>query len=113
MDEFILLLHESPTGFADVSPEEMQRVIEEYGAWRTQLEEAGRLSGANKLADEGGRSLRGNGAQLQVTDGPYAEAKEVIGGYFVIRAAGYDEAVELSRGCPHLKYDGRIELRPS
>ena len=49
--------------------------------------------------------------QVRVVDGPYAEAKEVVGGYFLIEAADYDEAVEISKGCPHLKYGGRIELR--
>jgi hypothetical protein len=44
-------------------------------------------------------------------DGPFAEAKEVIGGYFVIQAADYAEAVRLSTECPHLRYGGRIELR--
>jgi hypothetical protein len=43
-------------------------------------------------------------------DGPYAEAKEVVGGYFIVEADGYDDAVALCRDCPHLAY-GRIEVR--
>ena len=50
-------------------------------------------------------------ASLRVTDGPFAEAKEVIGGYFTIEAADYNEAVEICSDCPHLTYGGRIELR--
>jgi hypothetical protein len=46
-----------------------------------------------------------------VIDGPFTEATEVIGGYFVISAADYAEAIEISRDCPHLRYGGRIELR--
>lgn len=46
-----------------------------------------------------------------MVDGPYSEAKEVIGGYFAIEAADYDEALDLCRDCPHLKYGERIELR--
>jgi hypothetical protein len=111
MGQFILLLHENPASFADVSPEEIQRVIGEYSAWREALEKRGRLLGANKLADEGGKSLSAGDGQVRVVDGPYAEAKEVVGGYFLIQAADYSEAVEISTGCPHLRYGGRIELR--
>ena len=46
-----------------------------------------------------------------MVDGPYTEAKEIVGGYFLIEAVDYDEAVQICRSCPHLKYGGRIELR--
>jgi hypothetical protein len=49
--------------------------------------------------------------RMRVVDGPYSEAKEVLGGYFLVEAADYDAAVELSRDCPHLRYGRRIELR--
>ena len=44
-------------------------------------------------------------------DGPYSETKEVIGGYFAVRAADYDEAVKICEDCPHLEYAGTIEIR--
>jgi len=111
MAQFILLLHENPASFADVSAEEVRRVIAEYSAWRESLEKQGRSLGANKLKDEGGKHLSADGGEVRVVDGPFAEAKEVVGGYFVIQAADYPEAVEISTGCPHLRYGGRIELR--
>lgn len=111
MAQFILLLHENPQDFAGVSPEEIQKVVGEYSAWREQLEADDRIVGANKLKDEGGRWLTAENGKARVIDGPYSEAKEVIGGYFVINAVDYDEAVEISRGCPHLRFGGRIELR--
>ena len=113
MAQYMLLLHETPSDFADLSPEQIQRVIEEYSAWRATLETQGRMVGANKLKDEGGRHLSGRsgGGAVQVTDGPYAEAKEIVGGYFIVEAGDYDEAVEMSKTCPHLGYGGRIELR--
>lgn len=111
MAQFMLLLHETPSDFADLSPEQIQRVIEEYSAWRETLEKKGRMVGSNKLKDEGGRHLSRHDGAVQVTDGPYAEAKEIVGGYFVVEAGDYDEAVELSKSCPHLAYGGRIELR--
>jgi len=111
MSQFMLLLHESPTGFTDLSPERMQEVIGDYQAWAGRMSEEGRLGPHQKLKDEGGRWLTGFGSELKVVDGPFAEAKEVIGGYFIIDADGYDDAVELTREHPHLKYGGRVELR--
>ncbi len=111
MSQFILLLHENPQSFAELSPQEIQTVVGEYSAWREQVAGEGRLAGGNKLRDEGGRWLTGGNGDIRVVDGPYSEAKEVIGGYFLIKAGDYDEAVEVSRDCPHLRYGGRIELR--
>lgn len=111
MPEYLLLLHEQPSDFAGFSPEDFERVIGEYIAWRKKLEAEGRFAGGHKLRDEGGRDLAGWNGDFRVTDGPYAEAKEVIGGLFTISAADYDEAVQVSKECPHLKYGGRIELR--
>jgi hypothetical protein len=111
MAEFILLLHEDPSSFSEASPEEMQGVVSEYFAWRDGLMQNGQLVGGNKLKDEGGRSLSRQSGNLRVVDGPFAEAKEVMGGYFIIAAADYDAAIEVASSCPHLKFGGRIELR--
>ncbi|HEX2464564.1 MAG TPA: YciI family protein [Thermoanaerobaculia bacterium] len=111
MAQFLLLLHEGPNDNDGMSPEEIQRMIEEYRSWSQSMGASGNIVGGQKLTDEGGRSLRGWGNQFSVTDGPWAEAKEVIGGFFHIKATDYEEAVKLSKSCPHLKYRGRIELR--
>ena len=111
MPNYLLLLHEQPSDFSQYSPEEIEAVIAEYIAWRKKLVADGRYVGSHKLRDEGGRNLTGYNGDFRVTDGPYTETKEVIGGFFSISAADYDEAVEISKDCPHLKYGGRIELR--
>jgi hypothetical protein len=103
---YLLLLWENPASFAAVTPIEMQRIIDEYKSWRERVAAEGRMVGGQKLRDEGGRRLRGG----SVTEGPYAEAAEVIGGLFQITAADYDDAVRISSGCPHLRF-GWIELR--
>jgi hypothetical protein len=89
----------------------MQKMFGEYKAWRSKIQADGTYVGSNKLRDEGGKSLVKPNGQLRITDGPFAEAKEVIGGYFVISAPNYEKAAEISEDCPHLKYGGRIELR--
>ncbi len=111
MPNYMLFLHEQPADYSQFSAEQIQGVIAEYVAWRHKIEAEGKLVGGEKLKDEGGRHISGANGSLRVTDGPYTEAKEVIGGYFTISAADYDEAVETAKGCPHLKYGGRIELR--
>lgn len=106
-----MILHEEPADFSAMSPEDIEAVIREYMAWSETVAAQGKLVGGQKLRDEGGRRLAGFGDSFRVTDGPYAEAKEVIGGFFTIAAADYDEAVRLSSDCPHLKYGGSVELR--
>jgi len=110
MPQFMLLLHETPGTYAKLSPTEIQAIIEKYAAWTGKLAAAGKLVGGHKLKEEGGKALAKAGDRVTVVDGPYSETKEVVGGYYLIEAADYAEAVELARGCPHVHY-GRIEVR--
>ncbi len=110
MPKYVLILHEAPNVLGDVSPEQIQAVIADYGAWSGRVRGAGQMLLGEKLTDEGGRNLATRDGRLRVVDGPYAEAKEVIAGLFVIEARDYAEAVEIASGCPHLRF-GRIELR--
>lgn len=106
-----LVLPRDPSGaWDDVSPQEMQRIVEKYVAWGNKLAEAGKLAGGEKLEDGDGRVLAGDGAGLKVTNGPFAEAKEVVGGFWIIEAADYDDAVKLVSDCPHLGV-GSLEVR--
>ena len=107
----MLLLHESPEDFADASAEEIQAVIGEYVNWQEKIETEGHFVGGEKLADEGGRHIKLSDGEIRVTDGPYTEIKETLGGFFTIQAADYDAAVEISKSCPHLKFGGWIEVR--
>ena len=110
MPTYLLFLHEDPSVFARVSPEEMQAIIQKYYGWKQRMLNAGVLTGGQKLQHGTGRVLRRVGAQASVTDGPYTESKEVIGGFFQIRAESYEQAVQAASDCPHLEY-GTIEIR--
>lgn len=110
MRRFMLILQETPQDFADVTPDEMQRMIERYNAWGNALANRDRLVQGLKLREEGGRVMGRKRDRVEVSDGAYAEAKEVIGGVFVVLASDYDEAVELASDCPHLDY-GTILVR--
>ena len=111
MPDYMLLLHDRPEMFPDVTAEQMQQVIAKYVAWRTKLSSLGKLAGGQKLRDDSGRVLIPRSDGVDVRDGPFTETKDAIGGYFLITARDYDEAVTLSRDCPHLTYGGRIEVR--
>lgn len=110
MARYLLLLHEHPSVFADVSPAEFEAIVREYTAWSAGLRERGQLLQGEKLKDEGGRRVARRSGTLLVTDGPFAEAKDVVGGLFVVSASSYDEAVALAQTCPHLRF-GEIEVR--
>ncbi|HXB68332.1 MAG TPA: YciI family protein [Candidatus Acidoferrales bacterium] len=111
MESYILLLHDRGTPRPQLSPEEIQAIIAKYKAWGQRLRDAGRIAGASKLEDGTGRVMRGQGAQVRISDGPFTETKDVIGGFYILNAASYDEAVELCRDCPHLEYGSGIEIR--
>jgi hypothetical protein len=110
MAKFMLILHDKPGTFKHLAPDELQRVVEKYLAWSAKLKQAGKSIGSNKLTEDGGKIVTRQRGELNVVDGPYSEAKEVVGGYFVLQAADYAEAVQLVRDCPHLEF-GRVEVR--
>ena len=110
MPKYILFLRDAGRVLPDMSPAEIQAVIQRYIAWRERVQAGGRAVNGHKLRDGEGRVMTGKVGAPKITDGPYAEAREVMGGLFVIDAASYDEAVALARDCPHLEF-GTIEVR--
>jgi hypothetical protein len=112
MNQYLLILRDDPAVFHGLSPQQMQQVIAKYRDWRLRMQEAGRVAGGHKLEDGTGRVLNNGGpsGELRITDGPFTESKEVIGGFFLVNAASYEDAIELCRDCPHLEF-GAIEVR--
>lgn len=110
MPKYMLLLYDDPTPFRAMNETEMQKAIEKYVAWGDRLRTSGVLVGSDKLTDSG-KVIRSAGGSVRVTDGPYSETKEVLGGHFTIQAASYDDAIAQTRDCPHFEYGGTIEVR--
>ncbi len=110
MPKYVLLLRDAENAYPNMSPEQMQAIVQRYVAWRAKVQQDGRSIMGHKLRDNQGRVVRGSSTGVKVTDGPFAEAREVMGGLFVIEAASYDEVVELTKDCPHLDF-GTIEIR--
>lgn len=113
MPQYMLISQDSmeiPEGF-EITPEIIQGIIQKYSDWADSLQKSGHLVGLNKLREDPGKHIVGVGENRVVTDGPYAETKEIIGGYWIINAADYDEAVKLASGCPSLEFGSRVEVR--
>ena len=109
MARYMMLLNVGGEG-SPGSPEEMQAILKRYGDWARGMAEAGKLDGGEKLMDEPGRLLRKKSGRV-VVDGPFAETKEMVGGFFIIKAKDYAEAADLAKSCPHLDGGGSISLR--
>ena len=107
-ERFLLVLHEPPGLLATATPDETEVIVQSYRDWAANLGAHGKLEAGEKLRDGEGRVLRNDGDETRI------EARSAdggIGGYFVIRAANYDEAVDITRTCPHLGHGGWVELR--
>ncbi len=93
-----------------LSPEEMQRVANDWMAWFKRLTEQGTAVAGNPLEREG-KIVSGKNGRV-VADGPFAESKEAIGGYFLLKVNSLDEAVAIAQECPGLPYGAKVEVRP-
>ena len=110
MAKYLALLRGSGAP-STLSPQELQKAIQKYMAWSDDLRKAGRVLNAEKLRFGEGRVLRGNAGKMAVTDGPYAESKEIVGGFWLIEAGSYDEMLKILSTHPHLEGSGSIEVR--
>lgn len=109
MSEFLLLFRGGESMDPQQSPDEWQQQMQKWMAWMGKLSEEGRLGPAQPLKPEG-RQVKGT-AKV-VTDGPFMEGKEMVGGYLICKADNYDEMVEIAKGCPILESeDGIVEVR--
>ncbi len=106
MPQYMLLLYDNPADWAKLSAEEMQQATEKYMAWTKKPF----FKNGTRLAADPGKVMRAPGGKPSVTDGPYSETKEVLGGFYVIEAASYEQAVELAMDHPHLQF-GTVEVR--
>src|SRR5690242_2557812 len=107
MSEFLYLYR---GGEREGSPEKMQEVMQKWMNWLKDLGGKGHLKDEGQPLESAGKLVKGR--QKTVTDGPFAEAKDVVGGYTLVEARDLDQAAELSKGCPIFETDGGVEVRP-
>jgi len=109
MSEFLFLYRggEQPSS----SPEAMQKVMQQWLGWMKELEAKGNLKNFGHPLEPTGKTVRGK--ERAVTDGPFVEAKDIVGGYSLVEAKDIAHATELSMGCPILAIGGSVEIRPA
>jgi hypothetical protein len=107
MTEFIYLYR---GGERAESPAEGQKQMQLWMAWMKELGEKGHLKAIGSPLEKTGKLV--SGKQKVVSDGPFAEAKDLIGGYTLVQAKDINEAVDLSKGCPIFLSNGAVEVRP-
>ena len=92
------------------TPERAQQSMQRWMKWMNDLDAKGHLKDRGQPLERTGKVVRGQ--QKTVTDGPFTEAKDLVGGFTLVEARDIDQAVELSRGCPILEGGGSVEVRP-
>jgi hypothetical protein len=107
MKEFMMIFKSEINESFGPSPEQMQSNIQKWMDWFGGIAAQGKIVHANRLSFEG-KTLKPNKV---IVDGPYAEVKEIIGGYVVVKATNIDEAMKLAEGCPILDHGGHVEVR--
>ncbi len=92
------------------SPEQMQQTMQKWRSWFKELGGQGHLKDIGHPLENAGKVVKGT--QKAVIDGPFAEAKDVVGGFTLIQARDLEQAVEISKSCPILEVGGSVEVRP-
>jgi len=107
MKEFMMIFRNEKNDQPMPSPEQMQQMVKQWNDWIGGIAAQGKFVATNALGFEG-QTVSSNGV---VSDGPYAEVKEIVGGYIILKAENLEEAVKLSEGCPRLASGGEVEAR--
>jgi hypothetical protein len=108
MEKFMLIFH-GGNASKDISPEEMQAAMGKWFTWIEKLRKEGTYVSGEPLLP-GGKIVSGKGGK-SITDGPYTEGKEVVGGYFIINAKDINDAAEISKECPGCELGGYVQVR--
>jgi hypothetical protein len=107
MSEFVFLYR---GGRRAESPAEGEKQMQRWVGWLQDLTAKGHIKDQGQPLEQDGKVVRGKGRT--VTDGPYPESKDIVGGYTLIEAKDLAQAAELAGGCPIFEYDGLVEVRP-
>jgi hypothetical protein len=107
MSEFLYLYR---GGQPETSPEKMQQQMQKWMTWLKDLGAKGHIKDQGQPLERAGKVVKGR--NKTITDGPFAETKDVVGGFTIVEARDIDHAVELSKGCPIFEADGAVEVRP-
>jgi hypothetical protein len=105
-----LLLFRGNDWDKDLSPDQLQQVVTDWYAWFERLRREGKCAGGHPLRGEG-KTVSGKKGRT-VADGPFAESKEAVGGYFYLQVEDEAEAIAIAQQCPGLEFGCVVEVRP-
>lgn len=109
---YLLLIYHSEAASADMPPEEQQAQIQDYWAFTSEVREKGVLEGGEALQPIAtATTVRVREGKTTTTDGPFAETKEQLGGYYLLNCENLDQAIEYAAKIPDAK-NGCVEIRP-
>jgi len=108
-NQYLFLVRGAACDSSSLSPEQMQQQMREVYAWIDGLTKQGVMTAAQPLTP-GGKVVSGKGGSV-ISDGIAAESKEAVGGFFIVNAATFDEAVNIARTCPSFNHGARLEVR--
>ena len=110
--QYMLLIYGDPTARESLSDEERGQMLEAYGAFTQELRDSGAMVAGDALdSPQTATTVRVKNDETLTTDGPFAETKEQLGGYYLIEAGSLDEAIEWAAKIPAARY-GSVEVRP-
>ena len=107
--KFMLIFRGGAVARHDLSPSELQAHVEKWYRWSDELARQGRRNAGTAL-DNPGAAVRGH--ERVVTDGPYAESKDLVTGSMIFEAASLEDAIDVARTCPIYEFGGSVEVRP-
>lgn len=108
MKDFMMIFIGANYEELGLSPQQLQDRMGKWWAWGNKMEEQGILKGGNALLAQGKRV---SGLKRVVSDGPFVESKELVGGYYIVSANSFEEVIEIAQDFPDYDLDGTVEIR--
>lgn len=108
MKDFMMLFHSEPNPDFNPTPEQIQEEVEAWQEWMGSISAQGKLKNPGEALGFEGKIMHADGT---ITDGPYAEVKEIIGGFMIVSTDSIEDAIKLAEGCPALQNGGKVEVR--
>jgi len=109
MKDFMFLFRQPSFDYSNTSPKDMQALTEKWQAWVGGIVAQGKFASQGARLAMEGKVLRPGGV---ITDGPFVELRERLGGFVIVKAESLDDAITLAHGCPAIDMGGSVEVRP-
>jgi len=110
--KYALLIYDDPQAFASADEASLGQMYDDYGKFSAGLAERGQMRGGEQLSLTSVTTVRSDKGKTITVDGPFAETKEQLGGFYLIECDSLDQALEAAGDIPSLRFGGKVEVRP-